>query len=357
MHKIDEFMRVQMQGFQKCKINIAVAGRAGVGKSSLINTLLDRSSEDKQAASVATMESVSRLAPYDHPDMPNVVIWELPGCDSLTLNRDIYMEETRFTQFDAVILCFSERFSQSEVWLLKAAQRASMPVYVVRTKIDQDLANDKLCRPRTHDEVTLLRDMRCQISESIMKEGISPGKLFFISTWIHHQIVWDYAKLNKELIMNTPVKNMSVIHASLKSSSMSVISDMKENLLKEISERVDSVLESKDAASAMNGHLSFYVSHFGLTLDRTPIYKVDQDYIDDIVKELNGHSGIFPLKIARVVFSPVRFVQSPITSKIETYEKDLEEAKRKIGNVLRAAIDHYVNVATNIIEGALDNVS
>lgn len=52
---------------------------SGVGKSTFINCLRGLEAEDQGSASVGVVETTNQPTPYEHPDFPNLKIWDLPG--------------------------------------------------------------------------------------------------------------------------------------------------------------------------------------------------------------------------------------------------------------------------------------
>ena len=59
---------------------------SGVGKSTFINCLRGLEAEDEGSASVGVVETTNQPTPYEHPDFPNLKIWDLPGNVFLSLN-------------------------------------------------------------------------------------------------------------------------------------------------------------------------------------------------------------------------------------------------------------------------------
>lgn len=60
-------------------LHIAVTGESGTGKSSFINAIRELDSDDEGAAKTGVTETTTDPTPYEHPTMPNVTLWDLPG--------------------------------------------------------------------------------------------------------------------------------------------------------------------------------------------------------------------------------------------------------------------------------------
>jgi hypothetical protein len=101
---------------------------SGVGKSTFINCLRGLEAEDEGAANVGVVETTNEPTPYEHPDFPNLKIWDLPGKISFfflfrillvliigvgTPNypRSCYLEKIQFERYDFFLILCRTRFT------------------------------------------------------------------------------------------------------------------------------------------------------------------------------------------------------------------------------------------------------
>ncbi|ERE83192.1 interferon-inducible GTPase 1-like protein, partial [Cricetulus griseus] len=124
-------------------INIAVTGESGAGKSSFINALRGVGHEDKGAAKVGVVETTMKRTPYKHPKIKTLTLWDLPGIGTMKFPPKDYLEKVKFQEYDFFILVSATHFTKLELDLAKAIRFMKKNYYLVRTKIDVDLENEK----------------------------------------------------------------------------------------------------------------------------------------------------------------------------------------------------------------------
>mmetsp|Transcript_33204 Transcript_33204/g.95495 ORF Transcript_33204/g.95495 Transcript_33204/m.95495 type:complete len:312 (-) Transcript_33204:91-1026(-) len=125
------------------KVNVAVAGGSGVGKSLFINTVRGVDSGDPTWAPVGVVEETHEPKLYQYPDEPRTRLWDLAGVGSDDWPRDKYVRKVGLRYFDVVLLLCATRFTQTEILLLEELRKHEVPHFVVRTKIDIDISNQQ----------------------------------------------------------------------------------------------------------------------------------------------------------------------------------------------------------------------
>uniref|UniRef100_A0A672SUT2 IRG-type G domain-containing protein n=1 Tax=Sinocyclocheilus grahami TaxID=75366 RepID=A0A672SUT2_SINGR len=123
-------------------LNIAVTGKTGAGKSSFIN----------------------------HPGMPNVKIWDLPGIGSPTFKANKFLKDVNFKIYDFFIILNSERFMENDVMLAKEIRKQKKNFYFVRSKIDNDIYAEQ--RNKGFDELKLLAEIREDCQKNLKELGV-----------------------------------------------------------------------------------------------------------------------------------------------------------------------------------------
>lgn len=67
--------------------------------------------QDEGAARVGVVETTNEPTPYEHPDFPNLKIWDLPGVGTPNYPRSSYLEKIQFTRYDFFLILSRTRFT------------------------------------------------------------------------------------------------------------------------------------------------------------------------------------------------------------------------------------------------------
>ncbi|KAI9361037.1 interferon-inducible GTPase-domain-containing protein [Pilaira anomala] len=89
--------------------NVAVVGVSGSGKSSIVNAILGYKDTESRAAKVGEVETTARPASYQHPDLANMVIWDMPGVGTQNHPIDTYFEKNYLYAFDLLVVVLGNR--------------------------------------------------------------------------------------------------------------------------------------------------------------------------------------------------------------------------------------------------------
>uniref|UniRef100_A0A8C2GQ37 IRG-type G domain-containing protein n=1 Tax=Cyprinus carpio TaxID=7962 RepID=A0A8C2GQ37_CYPCA len=178
--------------FINVSLNIAVTGKTGSGKSSFVNALRGLKDDDDGAAPTGVTETTMEPTMYEHPEMPNVKIWELPGIGSPNFKAKNYLKVVNFNTYDFFIILNSERFTENDIMLAKEIRKQKKPFYFVRSKIDNDMSSEK--KKKGFDEQKVLSIIRDDCQKNLKELG-NP-KVFLISSC-------DLEEYDFELLQNT----------------------------------------------------------------------------------------------------------------------------------------------------------
>ncbi|XP_078349418.1 interferon-gamma-inducible GTPase 10-like [Oculina patagonica] len=142
---IEKYFKQKLDGWQDVEVNIAVTGGTGVGKSSFINAIrgLDGSDNIGKRAKVGVTETTKELAEYVHPTNPKIKFWDLPGIGTPNYPEKTYCEKVKLDKFDAFLIFTSDRFKENYLKLAKKIKSIHKKFFFIRTKIDQDVRNEK----------------------------------------------------------------------------------------------------------------------------------------------------------------------------------------------------------------------
>ena len=121
--------------------HFAVAGTAGTGKSSLVNALRGLRNNSRNAARTGTSETTKSIARYvDVNDRP--FIWyDIPGAGTMNVPDWKYFVDQGLYVFDAIIVLYGDRFTETDVAILRNCSRWKIPAYVVRSKAGMHIMN------------------------------------------------------------------------------------------------------------------------------------------------------------------------------------------------------------------------
>lgn len=197
------------------KINIAVSGNSGAGKSSLINALRHMKPSDKGAAKVGVTEMTLKSINYEFPKNDRIVLWDLPGLGTQNCPRDTYFEDQKMSEYDVVIVVTSTRFFENNIWLAKKCLEDKKSVLFVRTKIDFDTANQREDYPDGFMEEECLNSIRNDIAKNLCKAKIpiTDDDVYLVNS--RNRAEYDFSKLEKKFKELLKVQGKA-IHAILR---------------------------------------------------------------------------------------------------------------------------------------------
>lgn len=144
--------QAELDEFERTRVNVALIGETGSGKSSLINAIVG----SKVARTGGTGETTQQAQAVPHQEIDGLVFWDLPGCGTPNHPRETYIEKQRLLEdFDVFVLVTDKRIRQGDEWLYRTLRKQyNRPVFVVRTHFDQvvdELPEDEARRLITED--------------------------------------------------------------------------------------------------------------------------------------------------------------------------------------------------------------
>ncbi|KAJ7912702.1 interferon-inducible GTPase-domain-containing protein [Mycena leptocephala] len=129
-------------GYRDGLYHFAVAGVAGSGKSSLINALRGLRNRDAGAAATGITETTLRVTRFPDSDPKNPFVWyDIPGAGTLQVRDWQYFNKQGLYVFDALVVLVDNRFTMTDVAILRNARLFGIPCYIVRSKADSQVRN------------------------------------------------------------------------------------------------------------------------------------------------------------------------------------------------------------------------
>ncbi|RXN10219.1 interferon-inducible GTPase 1-like protein [Labeo rohita] len=186
--KIPHQLMSLLEVFDRFKIDIAVTGESGAGKSSLINALLGLNPDDTGAAQTGVVETTKEATKYQHPNLPHIRLWDLPGMGTPSFTSKSYVKTVNFDLYDMFMLVISERVRENNVLLIDEIEQRKKPFYLIRTKIDNDVRRKK----SKYAKMRALDQMR-QDCEKNLKEKNLDRHVFLVSA--HDTEDYEFQKL------------------------------------------------------------------------------------------------------------------------------------------------------------------
>lgn len=166
-----------LEVFDHFKIDIAVTGESGAGKSSLINAFLGLNPDDTGAAPTGAVETTKEATMYQHSNLPHVRLWDLPGMGTPSFASKSYVKTMNFDLYDMFMVVISERVRENNMLLIDEIEQRKKPFYFIRTKIDNDVRSNK----RKFSKICALDQMR-QDCEKYLKEKKLDPHVFLVSS-------------------------------------------------------------------------------------------------------------------------------------------------------------------------------
>ncbi|MGH0182751.1 UNVERIFIED_CONTAM: hypothetical protein FKN15_010386 [Acipenser sinensis] len=178
-------------------LDIAVTGESGAGKSTFINAFRGLGDEDKGSARTGVIETTREVAVYQHPSLPTIRLWDLPGIGTPDFRPERYLEDVNLERYDFFIIVASERFKENHALLSRSIGSTGKKFYFVRTKVDSDLASSRRQRPGSFTEAGILDRIREDCARSLERSGAGCASVFLISSFEPHK--YEFTRLRDTL--------------------------------------------------------------------------------------------------------------------------------------------------------------
>ena len=134
-------MKHKMQ-YDENVFHVAIAGVSGSGKSSLINAFRGLRSTSSGAAPTGVIETTTEMARYPPSNSEHPLAWfDIPGAGTHQVSGWKYFKKQGLYAFDAIIVLFDGRFTETDITILENCSRLDIPSFIVRSKADVHIHN------------------------------------------------------------------------------------------------------------------------------------------------------------------------------------------------------------------------
>ncbi|XP_075398853.1 interferon-gamma-inducible GTPase 10-like [Tenrec ecaudatus] len=281
-----------MNEIENATINIAVTGESGSGKSSFINALRGVGHEETDAAACGVVETTMERKSYTHPKIPNVKLWDLPGIGTTKFQPQEYLKKMNFNEYDFFIIICATRFKENDSKLATVIKKMKKNFYLVRSRVDSDLYNQRRAKPKTFRKEKTLQMIREDCLDNLRAIDVNHAPVFLISSFELSE--YDFPKLESTLLEELPAYKRHIFMQCLPCVTDAAIERRKDCLRQKIwlealkcgalaTIPVMGYLSDSDVQQ-LEETLTFYRSYFG----------VDDASLEHIAKDL--HLSVEELK-------------------------------------------------------------
>ncbi|XP_060566344.1 interferon-gamma-inducible GTPase 10-like [Ruditapes philippinarum] len=348
-----------LDAWRNTDINIALAGKAGAGKSTFINAIRGLDGDSPGAAPTGTIETTTEITPYKHPLNPKLVLIDLPGVGTNLFPKETYKQEIDFQMFDFLIIVSEKRFSENDIWLAKEIEKIKKKFYFVRTKFGSDLKNEERKRNRnlTSEEKILVKQTIRDDIEVNLKTVNCKKNLFIIDSFERGQ--FDFPGL-EEMLKNDTVKREAMI-LTLQAVTEQAINEKKtvlEGRIWKIATRAAFAPRVNDADIAiLKNEKEFYLTQFSLDEESlrhdAQVSNIEDDQLAELFKNKNTEEDKKREQSYVDEFEKI-FPFLPIRNHIKTYRLGKQFLQDTLNSVVERAIEVNRTLASGIAEKCTD---
>ncbi|XP_028404190.1 uncharacterized protein LOC114526864 isoform X1 [Dendronephthya gigantea] len=218
-----EMMNERLEKYKKIKVELAVVGRAGVGKSSFINAIRGIEHGSPSAARVGVVDETMKVESYPYKDNKNITISDCPGFGTPEYADNVhdYCGKIGFNTFSGFIIIDCDRFTNESKEMAQKLLEHEKPFFFVRAKIDQDIRNQKkFVQKSNFNEVNMLAKIRNNCIKNLGKV-IKESDIYLISNQFPHK--WDFPRLNMAIRDKLPSRERECFLFSMANLSKEIL--------------------------------------------------------------------------------------------------------------------------------------
>ncbi|XP_078536379.1 interferon-inducible GTPase 5-like [Lissotriton helveticus] len=221
-----------LDSIENAKLDIAITGESGSGKSTFVNAIRGLEDEEEFSAVTGVVETTMEPTPFPHPVYPNVTVWDLPGIGTETFKSSEYLKQVCFERYDFFIIIATERFKSNHANLAREINNMGKKFYFVRSKVDQDLDASKKRRKSTYDEEMIMKEIRNNCTECLKKAGVENPRVYLVSSFELDK--FEFELLEETLEKELPTHKRHALLLSLPTISIKILEKKKKMMKKQL---------------------------------------------------------------------------------------------------------------------------
>ncbi|XP_074837050.1 interferon-inducible GTPase 5-like [Carettochelys insculpta] len=215
--EVPAIIRSALEEPSQIRLDVAVLGEAGSGKSALVNALRGVSSKEPGAAPIGVTATTRKARAYAHPTVPGLYLWDLPGVG--VMEEDV--EHLDLSRYDFFLLVASERYRSIQSRLARALSAAGKQFFFIRTKVDVD------AQPDPAEE-----EIRSSCVEALRKDGVDSPRVFLVSSPLHE--AYDLPALRAALESDAPALKQAALEKAIPVALSRLVRRKSRALMKDI---------------------------------------------------------------------------------------------------------------------------
>jgi hypothetical protein len=123
--------------------------------------------------------------------------------------------------YDTFLILTAGRFTQNDLQLAKRVEEMKKSFFFVRTKIDQDVDNEK--EKRAFNEGATLNDIRGDCLKNLKRSSFGNIAIFLVSN--RKTAKWDFVRLQEAILDVLPLRQKQSLTLSLTSHSKNILKE------------------------------------------------------------------------------------------------------------------------------------
>ncbi|XP_032625155.1 interferon-inducible GTPase 5-like [Chelonoidis abingdonii] len=183
------------------RLDVAILGEAGSGKSALVNALRGVGCGEPETAPTGVTATTQKATAYAHPTVPGLYLWDLPGVG--VTEEDVGRLD--LSRYDFFLLTASERYHHIQSRLARAISAAGKRFFFVRTKVDVDAQPGP--EPRSMEEI------RGSCVGALQKDGVGSPSVFLVSSLLRE--AYDLPALQAALESDAPALKREALEKAI----------------------------------------------------------------------------------------------------------------------------------------------
>ncbi|XP_039368405.1 uncharacterized protein LOC120390136 [Mauremys reevesii] len=223
---------MQRWALEYTRLNIAIMGERGCGKSSFINAMRGLCDEDEGAAPVGEEETMMEPTAYQHPKHPSMTFWRLTISGTEDFQPEAYLQQLKFVRYDFFIIMGLEGFTPMYAKLAWEIRKAGKMYSFVRSKVDADLDAERHSRPTACNEEEILHNIRNHCIRCLEEGGMINPEVFLLSAFELDK--YDFPLLREKMEKALPGDKNRALILALPNTSPQTLQKKKEALQKQI---------------------------------------------------------------------------------------------------------------------------